>query len=123
MNNMGIDATLVGNDKIVLEEAGEAVSKRVSFSEEEMTDNLNIVSDIESSSVNSEENHPSISSLSECSVESADVIVQSGRSIGNGSHEDVKNVLRKKYSKLAMSVHSVREGQPLRQGTIRRLRR
>mmetsp|Transcript_3910 Transcript_3910/g.4805 ORF Transcript_3910/g.4805 Transcript_3910/m.4805 type:complete len:124 (-) Transcript_3910:244-615(-) len=117
--NLHIEATLTGSDEIVLEADEASENKRVSF-REEMTEHFG--NESESSSVTSEENQPSISSLSECSTESTEAAVRSGRSIDNNSR-DMKNVLKKKYSKLAMSVHNVREGQPIRQVSLRRMKR
>ena len=121
-----VETKAIGSEEVIVHDCGSSTTnKRVSFSEE-MTENLG--NESESSSVTSEETFlPSISSMSEFSDESTEAAVRSRRSIRSrsihSSTRDVKNVLTKKYSKLAMSVQSVREGQPKRHGSTRRFKR
>ncbi len=120
MNLSESDPAEIKIEGIILQEDNN--DKRVRFSVE-MVEYLG--NDSESSSVNSEETFlPSISSMYEFSDESTEAAVrmQSSRSI-HGGDRDVKNVLKKKYSKLALSVQYVREGQPRKQVSIRRMKR
>ena len=94
--------------------------KRVSFSEELCTSDGESSSSLDSSG---EIFLPSISSISEYSDRSDVVGSKSSRTSIHSDTRDVKNVLQKKYSKLAFSVKGVRDAQIQKFGTGRKFRR
>ncbi len=104
----------------------QSFQKKVSFRD----DVTGHSSDSESSSSQSSEETflPSVSSISDCSDDTDTMMAtmkksSSSRSFNNSDTRDVKNVLKKRYSKLAFSVQGVREGNMKRSGSARRLKK
>ena len=106
----------------------EQFEKKVSFIDEVASLSDTESTSEESSSSSAQETFlPSVSSLSDNSetFDSVHGIKKSSSSISfnNSDTRDVKNVLKKRYSKLAFSVQGVREGNVKRSTSSRRLKR